>query len=547
TNSLVVTAPPESMPLLESLIAALDVPPDAIKIEVFPLRNADAQEMADMLTEIFEQQQQGGGGTDSEGRELVLGEGATAGRQTVSFSIDPRTNALIAAGTDSYLKQVAELVTELDSQEMRLRRTYVYEPLYGEAQPLAENIRDFNEQQKAILDELSAEMSPSARLAQEIIAVASEEKNRVILSYDPRRESDVLNLLRELDQPPAQVMIQVLILEVTMDNSFELGVEFAFQDLQFTKAGPSDTTSFDLVGGTDIGAAGSGLGGFTFTISGADFNFLMRALQNQGDLRVLSRPQILAMDNLEARIEITNDVPYVTGTSTTTAGQVQTSVARQDVGIILEVTPHINLDGFVRMHVRQEVSDLTGSTIDVGQGVTAPIFFKREAETDVTVKDSETAVLGGLITTRDETREQKVPVLGDIPVIGLLFRNENITSARTELLVILTPRVVRTVDDLRELSVQERDRTGELPDEVLTSALMEKLRVSPEELVPAAGEDMTGPYTPPAATPEHDRDVYGPPRPARSIPSADDPQNSYDIPISRPKGATGTMQRSQNR
>ena len=549
TNSLIVTAPHESMPMLASLITALDVPPDAIKIRVFPLRNADAQEMVTMLTEVFDQQQSGTGGAggSTEGRELVLGEGGAAGRQTITFSTDPRTNAVIAAGTDSYLAQVEELVTQLDTTEMQIRTTYVYEPLYGEAVPLAQNITDFSDQQKSILDELRNEMSPSARLAQEIIAVASEEKNRVILSYDPRRESDVLNLLRDLDQPPAQVMIQVLILEVTMDNSFELGVEFAFQDLQYTKAGPTDTTTFDFVGGTDIGAAGSGLGGFTFTISGADFNFLIRALQNEGDLQVLSRPQILAMDNLEARIEITNDVPYVTGTSTSIAGQIQTSVARQDVGIILEVTPHINLDGYVRMHVRQEVSDLTGSTIDVGQGVTAPIFFRREAETDVTVKDAETAVLGGLITTRDETREQKIPVLGDIPVLGLLFRNENLTSSRTELLVILTPRVVRTVDDLRELSAQERDRTGELPDEVLTSALMEKLRVSPEDLVPIAGADMTGPFPPtPAAAPTHDQDIYGPPRPTQSIQPAGDPQNTYDIPVSRAAGASQTMQRSQN-
>jgi general secretion pathway protein D len=147
----------------------------------------------------------------------------------------------------------------------------------------------------------------------------------------------------------------VLIVEVTMDNSLELGVEFAFQDLQYAKAGPADTTTFDYVAGTDVGAAGSGLGGFTFTITGADFNFLFRTLQNEGNLNVLSRPQIVAMDNQKASIDVSNDVPYVTGTSTTTGGQITTSVGRSDIGIQLEVTPQINPDGFVRMEIKQTV------------------------------------------------------------------------------------------------------------------------------------------------------------------------------------------------
>ncbi|MFQ5805202.1 MAG: type II secretion system protein GspD, partial [Phycisphaerae bacterium] len=355
----------------------------------------------------------------------------------------------------------------------------------------------------------------------------------------PRREIEVLDLVQDLDQPPPQVMIQVLIVEVTMDNSLELGVEFAFQDLQFTKAGPTDTTTFDFVGGTDIGAAGSGLGGFTFTITGADFNFLFRTLQNEGQLNILSRPQIVAMDNQEARIEITNDVPYVTGL-TTVAGQVTTSVGRQDVGIILEVTPHINPDGFVRMEIRQEVSDITGSTIDIGGGATSPIFFKREAETVVTVKDNETVVLGGLITSRDEVREQKVPILGDIPLLGVLFSNRQVETSHTELLVILTPRVLRTLDDYRELSMQERDRTGELPDAVLTNELMNALRVSPEELAPTEGEDLLGPFpeAPGTIEPEEkfDPDLYGPVRPSSTSEEQAEVEtvdpDSYNVPIS---------------
>ncbi|MBU0617638.1 MAG: hypothetical protein KKI02_07965, partial [Planctomycetes bacterium] len=550
TNSLVVTAPPETMPLMESLVTAIDVPPDAAKIRVFKLRNSDAEEMMTMLEELFEAEQAGrggGGGGEDQQYELSLGDLASGGRQHLAFTVDTRTNSVIAAGTTGYLDLVDELILKLDSEPIEIRKTFVYEPHNNTAVAIQQAISEFNDADRQVFDELQEEMSASERMRREIVAVSNEDTNRVIFGYDPRREDELLDLVLDLDQPPPQVMIQVLIVEVTMDNSLELGVEFAFQDLQYTKAGTTDTTTFDFVGGTDIGAAGTGLGGFTFTITGADFNFLVRTLQNEGSLNILSRPQIVAMDNQEARIEIINDVPYPAGTSAGIGGIITTNVQRKDVGIKLVVTPHINPDGFVRMEIVQEVSDITGSTVDVGQGITSPIFFKREAETVVTVKDNETVVLGGLITSREEVREQKVPILGDIPILGSLFSNRNNETSRTELLVILTPRVVRTVEDYRDLSAQERDLTGELPDAVLTSELMRGLRVSPEDLKPRASEGQLGPFPKreewepeqgePEPEEEYDPDIYGPPRPASAggedldDEGVEDP-DSYDVPIS---------------
>ncbi len=546
TNSLVVTAPPESMPLMESLVTAIDVPPDAAKIRVFKLRNSDAEEMMTMLEELFEAEQtgRGGGGDEDQEYALSLGDLAAGGRQHLAFTVDTRTNSVIAAGTTGYLDLVDELILQLDSEPIDIRKTLVYEPGYNTAVAIQQAISEFNDAEQQVFDELREEMSVSERMRRQIVAVSNEDTNRVIFGYDPRREAEVLELIRDLDQPPPQVMIQVLIVEVTMDNSLELGVEFAFQDLQWTKAGPTDTTTFDFVGGTDIGAAGTGLGGFTFTITGADFNFLFRTLQNEGSLNVLSRPQIVAMDNQEAHIEITNDVPYTAGSTVTATGIVQTTVARRAVGIELTVTPHINPDGFVRMDILQTVSDITGSTVDVGGGVTSPIFLDREAQTTVTVKDNETVVLGGLITTRDEVRQQKVPILGDIPLLGWLARNEVTTSSRTELLVILTPRVVRTVEDYRELSIRERDHTGVLPDDVLTSPLMKGLRVKPENLRPFVSKGLLDPFPSRIAREakqeepeeEFDEEVYGPLRPA-SVGEEDldeeiDDPDSYDVPIS---------------
>ncbi len=536
TNSLVIEAPPDTMPLMESLVQAIDLPPDAARIRVFRLQNADAEQLAEMLDELFERRAAGrtGGGTDESERVLALGE-TMGGRQEIAFTTDVRTNSVIAAGTPGYLDLVEEMILELDTIPMDDRRVFVYPPRNITAETLAQSLRDYSESEQDLLQEIDDEVSLSRRQEREVIAIANEDANRVIVGVDPRFENSVMNVIHELDQPPPQVMIKVLIIEVNMDNELDLGVEFAFQDLQYAKAGPTDTTTFDYVGGTDVGAAGSGLGGFVFTITGADFNFLFRTLQSEGNLRVLSRPQIVAMDNQEALINISDSVPYVTGTQTSTTGQISTSVSREDVGIKLEVTPQINPDGFVRMEIRQEVSDQTGSSVDVGPGVTAPIFFTRETETTVTVKDNETVVLGGLITSRVENREQKVPILGDIPGLGWLFRNQSDTTRRTELLVVLTPQVIRTVDDYRMASVTERDRIRIIAPEVLSDELMENLRLEPSPLPDKEnGNGRSAPI--PRETPRRDdrpeSEMYGPLRPALrpDKPPIIDP-DSYVVPL----------------
>lgn len=504
TNSLVITAPPASMALLESLVAAIDVPPRSDKIEVFALRNSDAEQMSTTLQEIFNQQSAstrttgrttaGGQQSDEERRLTFAGTGGT-GREQITFTADIRTNSVIAAGTPGYLKLAEELVYRLDTQPIEDRKTIVYAPRNIVAADLASSIRDYSEAEQSRLQALGEDISAQRKQEREIVAIDNENANRVILSFSPRFESDVLDIVRELDQPPPQVSIETLIIQLQLNNSLDLGMEFAFQDLQFAKAGPTDTTTFDFVGGTDVGAAGSGgLGGFTFTITGADFNFLFRTLQSEGRLSVLSRPHIVAMDNQEAVIKVVNDVPYVSGTSTSIAGQITTQVNREEVGITLEVTPHINPDGFVRLEIRQEVSDIGTSSIPIQPGVNAPIFLVREAETVVTVRDGETVVLGGLIRSRDEDVEQKIPIVGDIPLLGALFRTTSQQREQEELLVVLTPRVLRSVEDYREESIFQRDRSGTLPGEILTSPLMNRLRVPPEELAPSQQDGALGPF-----------------------------------------------------
>jgi type II secretion system protein D len=542
TNALVVTAPADSMALMEELVKTVDVPPQDAKIRVFRLRNSDAEQMVKTLETLFERKttgRQGGGGTgtgDQPERVLTLGEGlgGEGGRQEIAFTTDVRTNSVIAAGTSGYLDLAEQTIMELDTVPLTDRVTFVYAPRNIKAKSLVPSLKDFSDAEQNRLKDIGKDVSIGAKQERQIVAIANEDANRVILSVDPRFQESVMDVVKQLDQPPPQVLIQVLIVEVTMSNSLDLGVEFAFQDLQYAKAGVGDTTTFDFVGGTDIGAAGSGLGGFSFTITGADFNFLFRTLQTENNLQVLSRPQIVAQDNQKAVLEIGDDVPYISGTATTTGGVTSVNVAREKVGIKLEVTPQINPDGYVRMEIKQEVSDITGSTVAVGQGVTAPVFFRRNANTTLTVKDNETVLLGGLITSRTENKETKVPIVGDIPGLGLLFRNQNDNTKRTELLVVLTPHVVRTVEEFQELSLAQRDATKLVPDEILTDPLLQGLRVEPSATPELEGE-MAEPAVRDAVRREEpgvDEDEYGPIRPTLRVePKREADPDSYDVPV----------------
>jgi general secretion pathway protein D len=238
------------------------------------------------------------------------------------------------------------------------------------------------------------------------------------------------------------------------------------------------------------------LAGFSFTITGEDFNFLVRALQSDSRLEVIQRPMVMCQDKQTANITIGQRVPFVRGTQVTDNGQVTSQVEYEKVGIILDVEPQINPDGFVYLKVKPEVSAIASSTIDIGNGVLAPIFTERSAETTVAVKDGETVVIGGLITTTESEGESKVPFLGDLPGLGILFRSTTRSKGKTELLIALTPRIVRTVEDGRRLSTETRDEAGIITDEMKASPMFGKLRVTPE-----SESEIPSIETPPAAAP----------------------------------------------
>ncbi len=491
TNSLMVIAPVDSINMLEAMIRDFDrIRPVTSEIRLFPLINSDSETMVEKLESVFNPDA-GRGAEGDVRRQLVFGTAAdmelAAIGQELRFASDRRTNTLIVAGAPRYLRMVEDLVRYLDSQEAEDRITEVYPAKFGRASDLATAVKSYIEQEIQALGDTEDQESRLRRMERQISieAVGDPEKgsSNLIIGTSRRNYQRTMELIQGLDRPEPQVMISVLIAEVSLTNNVDLGVEIAGQDLSFSKnavVGPNGIiqgSNYDVVGGTSLGAAGPL--GFSFTVTGEDFNFLFHALQTDSRIEVLSRPVLMVRNGEEGNITIADKVPVVTSSQVSDTGSVNVTPGREDVGIVLTATPRISPDGYVTIEMKQEISNI-GGEIQLTSDFSQPIFSTREVTTNVTVRDGETVVIGGLIQSRDSDTQTKVPILGDIPYLGALFRSTSVQQSKTELLVVLTVDILRTDEDVRRMSVEQRDKFV-LPDSVRRSPLMEGLRIRPEE------------------------------------------------------------------
>ena len=488
TNTIIVSAPRESMALIEQMIRDLDSSSTGSKkIEVFKLANADADAMAEILTDLFQLRQQGSlyvlkpreggvveapigvetsalpdGGGDMFGTELTL---VPDERQALSITVDSRTNSLIVSGTPKYLELVRDVVTELDAQDANERETLVYNLRNAQADEVARVVSEFvSEDQRKLVETLNSDQLPSATrlLEREVTIVGDAKSNSVLVNASPRYMEQVESIIKELDVDPPQVLIQVMLAEITLDDDSDFGITLN------EKVGTIPfRTNFEVSSRDFFRQPVTG----SFSVGFSDLNLVLSAMYAQGRLQLLSNPSITVANNEDGRIQVGQEVRLPDSVATFDTGTQSSSVTPQDIGIILEVRPTINPDGFVRMQVRPTISRLSEQTTEISETFRSPIIIKREANTTVTVKDGETVVLGGLIEENSERRDMKVPLLGDIPVLGALFRSETEKRSRTELLIVLTPHVVGS--DNGDLADETRRRIDELP---LPESILEQIR-----------------------------------------------------------------------
>ncbi|MGD0092940.1 MAG: type II secretion system secretin GspD [Planctomycetota bacterium] len=325
-------------------------------------------------------------------------------------------------------------------------------------------------------------------LTGQVYAVADADSNSLLVLTSPKNFERVKTVLTELDKPVPQVLIKVLIAEVTHEKTDDLGVDVSV----LTKGSVSSVAQ-------DLGVA-SATGGLITKVlnTDKDVTVVLRALQTVGKLDVLSRPYIMASDNQLSTITVGNEVPFIVNSRTTDTGQTVNTIQYQDIGIILNVTAHINTEGLVTLDVDPEVSDLTGTTVPISETVSAPVFAKRSAQCRVSVKDAQTIVIGGLMQDKKTETVTAVPLLSKIPGVGGLFRHKVTDKTKTELLIFLTPHVALDPSALKHMAEQEKAALKLTPEAVAPGTFqehMEGMARGSESLHPE--EDKT-PKEPPA-------------------------------------------------
>lgn len=482
TNSIIVSAPMSSMRMIKEMIGELDSADLGSKrVKIFELVNADALQMAEMLRDLFNLEQSGTRYVLRPRSDIAGDEGMQPGnfppqqplppdsrvaasfgdtdlitvpdeRQALSITIDQRTNSLLVSGTQTYLDLVEEVIVELDAKSGTQRQELVYALRNARAAEVALALETFlTQEQDRILRTLGPDRAGSLiqQLEREVSVVGVEESNTLLISASPRYIDKINGLIEELDRAPAQVLISVMLAEVTLDADDQWGM-----DIDAGPFGANDLTASSSFG---LGGAGvSGLGIPNLSVSTDDFGLLIRALQAQGRLEVLSQPQIVVSNNQAANFQVGQEIGIVTDVERTDRGPLA-NIDRQDIGIILEVTPSINPDGFVRMLVRPEISSLSARTTQVSEDFEAPIIDRREVNTTVTVKDGQTVVIGGLISNRSEMRNQHVPFLSEIPLFGEVFKTRLYRREKTELLVVITPHIINSSEDAERYTNMEID------------------------------------------------------------------------------------------
>ena len=274
------------------------------------------------------------------------------------------------------------------------------------------------------------------------------ETRSVIVIADEETNLQISELIKELDKPKSQVLIKVAFVELTHNDNSNLGIDAVFSGSIGGGEGNALTagTAFDL----------GGSGGL-MQLNYDDVSVSMNALAEEGKVEILSRPSILTRNNREALISVGSLVPFMqTGNVNSVTGVQIPQYEYEPIGISLRVTPYITPHGLVELSLFPEISETTGDKIEVSEGLQLPVFATRSAQTVVVTPNGKTVIIGGLMQDNKVETVRKVPLLGDIPILGSLFRHKEMKDTKTELLIFLTPFIVQNPNDLVSLTEQER-------------------------------------------------------------------------------------------
>lgn len=382
---------------------------------------------------------------------------------TLRFIADDRLNRLIVIGSRERIEHLKNFLAELDQPQPEGRNIHVYYLKYGDAEQIAQ-----------VLNELMAGAGAPPQPGQKAQAgkvVANKALNALIFVANRTDLQEALTLLRKLDVPRPQVYVEAAVMEVFLDNSRNIAMGAGIARERTLAGQEGILFGAESLGISPLGLTPQALATLNGLFAGAivtpesgtlpPLGVILSVVQGNNNVRVLSTPHLLMLDNEEAEIVVGDNVPFLTGQTATQGGNIITTVERRDVGLTLKVTPQIHESNLVKLKLYQEISSVNPqapSGLDVNrQGV---ITSKRSARTNVVVPDGETVAIGGLISENLSTNETKVPILGDLPLLGWLFKSHQNQRRRTNLVIFLTPHIMRNETQLTTatLNIAERFR-----------------------------------------------------------------------------------------
>ncbi|MGB5351649.1 MAG: type II secretion system secretin GspD [Polyangiales bacterium] len=509
TNMLILTDTGAQIRRMLRLIAAIDLPRSGTQTWIEPIHFANAADLSARLLEIFasdteEPTSKPAARPAAKKNEppAVLGS-SSAGPTIRNIIADERTNSLIIIATERAYLRILEMIRRLDIALEGEGRIHVHYVQHGAATDIAAALTALvgassgaRPTPRAGAQRGAAAPAATASLFEGQIAVtAYEQSNALLITASLHDYTALKKVIERLDAPRKQVFIEAVVMELGIERSSDLGFAFHGGAGDFPTDGSLSLFGFNAPSSIDItqnDLSGLALGVRGPTIENSQqlvgfsvpgFGVVVTALAKSGDADVLSTPHIIAIDNTEAEISVGENIPLQTngvapgtfagagslgalaqasaggqdlGNLAGLAGGLG-SVARQDVGTTIRVTPHINENNEVRLEIEEEISEqgATSGTLGVVS------INRRTARTEVMVRDQQTIVIGGLMRDAIQNSEDKVPVLGDIPILGALFRKTSKQKRKTNLLLILTPYIIRDPGDLREIferKMQERQQ-----------------------------------------------------------------------------------------
>ena len=472
-NVVIISDHADNILRLKKLIREIDVA-DEDEVVMVPLQEAWVGNVAAILEKVAPDQ---------------IGS-AAKGPTKVQVIANERNNSLVLRGKPRPIAEVMKIIDKLDRPATTTDSTQVVLLSHADA----ENIRK-------ILTSVVGQSSKAGKEANQDVTIAADTTlNAIVVKADPGTMSEILTLLEKLDTPRAQVMIEAAIVEVAIDEGSSLGVEMAAGD-EGGDSVPLVSTSLNgvistLLAGT-ISADNSeisvinGLSSITSpTLAGAkidtegvSFGAVVNALANNSDANLLSTPSILTLDNQEAKILVGREVPFRTGSFSTTGDGTSypfSTVSRQVLVIELFVSPHVFENNDVRMEILQKITNVINTPVG-GSAFADVVTSKRTIETTVLAADGQTIVLGGLIQDDINSTNVRVPVLGKIPLLGALFRSTTKDRTKTNLLVFLRPTILQSTENSTQLSLDRYQQIWELDQ--------------PKNTQPASVNDLDGLYS----------------------------------------------------